>query len=146
MPTLTSVSEAPSVSLQPEGHLVRSIVKPSGPVTLVPSADLPHLLSLMRCSMAARSLAQSASHSAIDVGWAAGVEPAEPPPAAVVVEPPPSAFSTPDFTPGSLVAADDPPPLLSSPPHAVAKIATASALAPMSANRPRTVPPVYVRC
>ena len=48
-------------------------MKPSGPVTVFPSADLPHLLSLIRLTMAARCLAHSASHCCIDVGWAAVV-------------------------------------------------------------------------
>src|SRR5687768_3621807 len=62
------VSVRPSVLVQPAAHLLRSTVQPSGPVRVLPSADSPHLLSLMRLTMASRSLAQSASHSVIDVG------------------------------------------------------------------------------
>src|SRR5215213_2629725 len=53
-PILMDVSVKPSVSLHPAGHLDRSMVKPSGPVSVLPSADLPHLLSLMSLTMAAR--------------------------------------------------------------------------------------------
>ena len=41
-----------ALGLRPAGHLVRSTVNPSGPVTVLPSADLPHLLSLMRLTIA----------------------------------------------------------------------------------------------
>ena len=61
-PILIEVSVRPSVSDQPAGHLDRSMVKPSGPVSVLPSADLPHLLSLMRLTIAARCSLQSASH------------------------------------------------------------------------------------
>ena len=39
----------------------------------MPSADLPHLLSLIRLTIAARSLAHSASHSSMVVGSLAAV-------------------------------------------------------------------------
>src|SRR4030081_1026229 len=66
-PIFIVVSLSPSVSDQPCRHFVRSMVKPLGPVTFLPSADLPQLLSLMRLTMASRSLAHSASHSSIVV-------------------------------------------------------------------------------
>src|SRR3954452_17924418 len=72
------VSLRPSVSDQPATHFVRSTVQPSGPVSVLPSAERPQWLSLMRLTMAARSLAHSDSHSASDEGVA---------PAAVAVPP-----------------------------------------------------------
>src|SRR4051794_32780349 len=134
MPIFTSVSVTPSVSLHPAVHFVRSIVKPSGPVTLVPSAAFPKWFSLIRSTIAWRSLVHSASHSSMEVGSATASAP-EP---GIVVEPP-IAPSTPDLTPGSIVPAVELPPL-SSPPQAVATRATTSALAPRKTFRPRTVP------
>ena len=46
--------KAKQVTKPAAGHFDRSIVKPSGPVTVLPSADVPHLLSLMRLSWVAR--------------------------------------------------------------------------------------------
>src|SRR5215218_2671208 len=77
------VSVSPSVLDQPWGHLVRSIVKPAGPVALVPSDEVPQPLSLICFSIAVRCCAHSASHWSMDVGRAAG--------AVVVVEPPATA-------------------------------------------------------
>src|SRR4051795_1608789 len=87
-PILMFVSDTPSVSDQPAGHLVRSTVQPSGPVSVLPSADLPQWLSLIRLTIASRCFVHSASHSAMEVGvaWAAVVEVA-PPPAVVDVDP-----------------------------------------------------------
>src|SRR6476619_1367199 len=62
-PILMLVSLRPSVCDQPDGHFDRSTENPSGPVSEAPSADTPHLLSLIRCTTAARSLAHSASQS-----------------------------------------------------------------------------------
>src|SRR6188472_1869175 len=96
-PILMVVSETPSVSDHPAGHFVRSTVQPSGPVSVLPSADLPQWLSLIFLTMAVRSWVQSASQPSIDVGWAAAavvavaalvvVLPADVPGAAVVVAP-----------------------------------------------------------
>ena len=58
----------PSVLLQPAAHLVMSTVKPSGPVMVLPSAESPHLLSVIRLTTAARSVSQSFSHSSIVFG------------------------------------------------------------------------------
>src|SRR3954467_8300022 len=100
----------PSVSDQPWGHLVRSTVQPSGPVSVVPSADFPQWLSVMRFTMAARCDAQSASHCSIDCGsGAAAVDAVVPEPAAAVVVDP--------AAPAVVVAAWLPP---SSPPQAAA--------------------------
>src|SRR3954470_7912787 len=102
----------PSVSDQPAAHLDRSTVQPSGPVSVLPSADFPHLLSLMRLTMAARCCAQSASHSSIDCGWAA---------AAVVDVAPPLVVVLAGGGPGApVVVAPEPESLESSPPHALA--------------------------
>src|SRR4051794_18248044 len=109
-PTLIDVSVRPSVSDQPAGHLVRSIVKPSGPVTVFPSADLPHLLSVMRFTIAARSLVHSASHASIGVGCAAA--------AVVDVDPPDDAVVVVDAPAMAVVVAEAL--SLSSPPHAAA--------------------------
>src|SRR6187200_3471257 len=100
----------PSVSDQPAGHFERSTVQPSGPVSVLPSADLPHLLVLIRWMIAARSFAQSVSQSASEVGSAAAtvVEVA----AVVVVAP------DVDVAPPAVVAVA--PFLLSSPPQAAA--------------------------
>src|SRR4051794_36168405 len=73
-PILMVVSETPSVSDQPAGHLVRSTVQPSGPVSVLPSADLLQWLSVMRLTTAARWSAHSFSHSSIDCGCAAGAD------------------------------------------------------------------------
>src|SRR4051812_5752053 len=107
-PMRIEVSLTPSVSDQSEGHLVRSTVQPSGPVRVLPSADFPHLLSLIRLTMAARSLAHSASHSASDVGSGPLVVEVVGPVVGEVEEP----------APGAVVAAD--PSLPSSPPQAAA--------------------------
>src|SRR4051794_15468591 len=130
-PILMVVSETPSVSDQPAGHFVRSTVQPSGPVSVLPSADLPQWLSVMRLTVAARWPAHSFSHSSIDCGWAAGavdavVADAEPVPVVVVLE----AAAPPVVVAASL-------PLVSSPPHAAATSAR-----PM---KPATKP-VLVRC
>ena len=91
-PTLMESSVSPSVSDQPAGHLVRSIVKPSGPTTFVPSAVLPHLLSVMRLMTASRSFFHSVSHASSEVGWAAAaLVDVEPPAALVLVAPDPPA-------------------------------------------------------
>src|SRR4051794_39679864 len=107
-PILMVVSETPSVSDQPAGHLVRSTVQPSGPVSVLPSADLPQWLSVMRLTTAARWSAHSFSHSSIDCGCAAGAVVADPEPAVVVV--------LEAAAPPVVVVADSLP--LSSPPHA----------------------------
>src|SRR4051812_32703707 len=122
MPTLIDVSVRPSVSDQPAGHFDRSIVNPSGPVSVLPSADTPHLLSVMRLTIAARWVVQSASQASIDVGWGWAAVVAVAPPAAVVSVPPPNAACTPALTPASTVLSEALPPLppLSSPPHAAA--------------------------
>src|SRR5215213_6938111 len=70
---VSSLSVMPSVGLQPAGHLVRSIVKPAGPVTFLPSGEEPQPFDLIRATTAARSLAQRASQSSIEVGWAVAV-------------------------------------------------------------------------
>src|SRR5215211_7744967 len=116
-PILMFVSETPSVSDQPAGHLVRSTVQPSEPVSVLPSADFPQWLSVMRLTVAARWSAHSFSHSSIDCGCAAGAVDAvvadpDPEPAFVVVL---EAAAPP------VVVADSLP--LSSPPHAAAKSA-----------------------
>src|SRR3954463_4412668 len=67
-PILILVSLTPSVSDQPEGHFDRSSEKPSGPVSVLPSAEGPHLLSLIRCTTASRCFAHSASQSFIEAG------------------------------------------------------------------------------
>src|SRR6476469_2093598 len=82
------VSETPSVSDQSDGHFVRSTVHPSEPVSVLPSADLPHLLSVMRLTMAARWSAHSFSHSSIDWGCAAAAVEEVVAPAVVVVAAP----------------------------------------------------------
>src|SRR5215211_3740239 len=82
-PTLIDRSVRPSVSDQPAGHFDRSTVKPSGPLTVLPSADLPQPSCLARATMAARCSVHSASHSSIDVGCFTGsvldVDPDPPP-------------------------------------------------------------------
>src|SRR6476646_6429688 len=111
-PILMLVSLRPSVCDQPDGHFDRSTENPSGPVSEAPSADTPHLLSLIRCTTAARSLAHSASQSSIDAGRAVVAEAAAEvlldDPAAVVLVAPPATLDA--------VAASSP----SSPPHAAA--------------------------
>src|SRR5580765_2774555 len=67
-PILISVFVRPSMLFQPAAHFDTSILKPSGPVIVLPSADKPHLLSLMRLTTASRWLFQRASHSAIEAG------------------------------------------------------------------------------
>src|SRR4051812_28975155 len=62
------VSVSPSVLLQPAGHLVRSMENPSGPVTFVPSVDVPQWLSSIRLTTASRWSFQRASHAPIDAG------------------------------------------------------------------------------
>src|SRR6478735_3845834 len=84
-PILMLVSVTPSVSDQPAGHLVRSTVQPSGPVSVFPSADLPQPLSLIPLMIASRCFVHSASHSARDVGCASAAVVDVAPPAAVVV-------------------------------------------------------------
>src|SRR4051794_39752770 len=131
------VSVRPSVSDQPAGHFDRSMVKPSGPVSVLPSAERPHLLSVMRFTMASRCLAHSASQASIDVGWGTAAVVVLAPPGAVVV-PPPRAASTPALTPASIVlplALPEDPLLLSSPPQAVATMAKASIPAPRPRRR-----------
>ena len=93
---------------------------------VLPSADLPHLLSLMRLTIAARSSAQSFSHSAMDAGSFAG--PAVVPVAAVVDEPP---WAAAVVAVVSLLALSS----LSSPPHAAIVAIIASATAVDTANR-----------
>src|SRR3954452_24307957 len=61
------------MSLQPAGHLVRSMVNPSGPLTFFPSADRPQPLSLIRLTTASRCVFHRASQAAIDVGFGAAV-------------------------------------------------------------------------
>src|SRR6476659_4146291 len=107
-PILIEVSLSPSVSDHPAGHFARSMVKPPGPVTVLPSADLPHLLSLMRFTTASRCLAQSASHSSIDVGCVAADVAVDP---EVVAEPA-------DVDGAAVVAAAPSAESLSSPPQA----------------------------
>src|SRR6476659_8048286 len=119
-PILIEVSLSPSVSDHPAGHFARSMVKPPGPVTVLPSADWPHLLSLMRFTTASRCLDHSASHSSIDVGCAAGAVVAVDP--AVVLLPPLVAVAA-----GVGVAASE---SLSSPPQAAATRANPSRIAP----------------
>src|SRR5688500_18238032 len=109
------VSVSPSVSDQPALHLVRSTVQPSGPVSVLPSADLPHLPSLMRFTMASRWVAQRASHSWIDLGCAAGAAAAD-----VVVAPPDAAVVELDAAAAVVVVASPALSPLSSPPHAAA--------------------------
>src|SRR3954447_4723733 len=118
-PILIEVSLSPSVSDHPAGHFARSMVKPPGPVTVLPSADLPHLLSLMRFTTASRCLAHRASHSSIDVGCAAD--------AVVAVDP--AVVALPPVVAGAavVVAASEP---LSSPPQAAATRARPSRAAP----------------
>src|SRR5215218_5574687 len=67
-PILIDVSLTPSVSDQPTWHFVRSTVQPPGPVRVLPSADLPHPLSLICLTAASRCLAHRASHSVSEVG------------------------------------------------------------------------------
>src|SRR3954470_23500990 len=110
-PILIFVSDSPSVSDQPAGHLVRSTVQPSGPVSVLPSADLPQWLSLIRFTMAARSFVQSASHSSIDWGSATGAVVVLPP---AVVAVAPLVVVAPPAVVAVLLS------LLSSPPHAAA--------------------------
>src|SRR5215208_4509076 len=98
-----SVSVRPSVSDQPDPHFDRSMVNPSGPVTVLPPPDLPHLLSLIFLTISSRWLFQSASHWSIDVG-AGGAVVVDPP-----VEPPRAAL-TPDSTPELSVVRRLPPP------------------------------------
>src|SRR3954447_15217678 len=83
-PILMVESVTPSVSDQPAGHLVRSTVQPSDPVSVLPSADLPQWLSVMRLTTAARWSAHSFSHSSIACGCAPGAVVADPDPDAVV--------------------------------------------------------------
>src|SRR3954470_18010192 len=116
-PILIFVSVTPSVSDQPAGHFVRSTVQPSGPVSVLPSAETPHLLSLMRFTMAARCCVHSASHPSIVVGAAAAVVEA---PAAVVVAPPAAVEPVAALV---VVAPAPESPLLSSPPQAAASSA-----------------------
>src|SRR3954452_4371651 len=110
-PILMFVSDTPSVSDQPAGHLVRSTVQPSGPVSVLPSADLPQPLSLIRLMTASRCWVQSASHSASDVGWAIA--------AVVVVAPPAEVDVAADVAVPAPVVVELASPL-SSPPHAAA--------------------------
>src|SRR4051812_11734418 len=56
------------------------MVKPAGPLSVLPSADVPSFSDLARATIASRSFAHSASQPSIEVGCAAG--------AAVVVAPP----------------------------------------------------------
>src|SRR5436189_4382798 len=111
-PIFIVVSVKPSVSLQSVGHLDRSMLNPLGPVKVLPSADLPNFSSWMRLMIAARCVAQSASHSSIVCGCPAAVVLVAP--AAVVVE---------DVAPPSVAvvggALDE-----SSPPQAAANSAT----------------------
>src|SRR5215204_5535510 len=74
MPYLMVVSVRPSVSLHPSEHLLRSIEKPSGPESVLPSADLPQPLSSICFTTASRCFFHNASHSAMDVGAGAEVE------------------------------------------------------------------------
>src|SRR5215207_87778 len=78
------VSLTPSVSDQPAGHFVRSTVQPPGPVKVLPSADLPQPLSLIRLTTASRCLVHSASHSAREVGAGPAAVDVVVPPAVVV--------------------------------------------------------------
>ena len=74
------------------------MVKPSGPVAVVPSADTPQPLEEIFSSMAARSSSHSASHPSIEGGASfAGSVDAVDPSAAEVVDC--NALSMPDFTP-----------------------------------------------
>src|SRR5215211_8827706 len=104
-PTLIELSLIPSVSDQPPGHLDRSIVNPAGPVTVLPSADLPQPLSLTRWTIAARSLAHSASHASMLVGCLTVVAVAPP-----VVAAPPIADLTPSSMDWEVVSPSSPPP------------------------------------
>src|SRR4051794_18246598 len=104
-PNLMLVSVSPSVCDQPDGHLDRSVVKPSAPVNDLPSEETPQPPSLIRCTIAARSFVQSASQSAIEVGRAAAgpalvVLPC--PPAAEVLAAPPATLVVVAASPSSL--------------------------------------------
>src|SRR5215218_7319149 len=96
------VSVRPSVFDQSAGHLDMSTVQPSGPVRVLPSADSPHLFSLIRLTIASRCLVHSASHSAMVWGWG---------PAAVVDVLPPAAdvdvAALDDVAPPAVVAVDE---------------------------------------
>src|SRR3954451_931385 len=106
-PILMVVSETPSVSDQPAAHFVRSTVQPSGPVSVLPSADLPQWLSLMRLMIASRCLVHTAAQSASEVGVG---------PAVVEVVAAPVAVVDDAAEPPAVVAVEDP--SLSSPPQA----------------------------
>src|SRR4051794_37194255 len=103
----------PSVSDQPAAHLVRSTVQPSGPVSVLPSADFPQLLSLMRLTIAARCVVHSASQSAIVVGCGAAAVVDDAP--AVVVAPAAEVLEAPDVVDAVLEFFE------SSPPQAAAR-------------------------
>src|SRR4051794_19236665 len=78
-PSLISVSLRPSLLFQPAGHLLRSIVNPSGPRTVLPSGWRPQWFDLILATIASRSVFQSASHWSMVVGcWAADVGGATP--------------------------------------------------------------------
>ncbi len=117
----------PSVGLHPAGHADRSILKPSGPVTVLPSAEVPQPLSSMRSTVAARCSAHRASHASMLWG---------PSSAGTVVEVA-SWLATPDFTPESMVPVDWAS-SLSEPPQAAARSDAAA--------RTATNPPVRPWC
>jgi hypothetical protein len=111
------VSDRPSVSDQPAWQALRSILNPAGPVTVLPSADLPHLFSVISLTAASRSLAHSASQASMLAGRGAGVVVA----VAAVEEVAPLVVAAPAAV-VALLASE-----LSSPPHATATMPTASA-------------------
>src|SRR5215211_6917248 len=119
-PILIWVSLKPSVSLHPAGHLDRSRVKPSGPVRVLPSADLPHLLSLIRLTTAARSSAHSFSHSSMEAGCVAR---------AVVVVAAPADVVDPALCAAVVAVVAVPASSSSSLPHAAAVMASATTAA-----------------